>query len=102
MRGVVGDDAAALVSAAYRIGVVAALRSAKSEKVTGVVIAACGVRIVDPDGSAVIGEWESLADSAVNVADPEEFVTVCCPNLITLAVCRCSSVFMEIVSLRCF
>ncbi|KAK9094522.1 hypothetical protein Scep_025991 [Stephania cephalantha] len=74
-------DASVLSAAVFRVGILAALRSLKTQSVTGVMITAShnqvsdnGVKIVDPSGGMLTQEWEPFADALVNAVDAEELV----------------------------
>ncbi|KAL8141803.1 hypothetical protein V2J09_014835 [Rumex salicifolius] len=76
-------DAALLESTVYRVAVLAALRSIKTQSVIGLMITAShnqvsdnGVKIADPSGEMLIQQWEPLADSLANASDPTHFVTL--------------------------
>uniref|UniRef100_A0A803L5U1 Phosphoacetylglucosamine mutase n=1 Tax=Chenopodium quinoa TaxID=63459 RepID=A0A803L5U1_CHEQI len=81
-------DATLLRSTLYRVGILAALRSLKTQSLIGLMITAShnkvsdnGVKIADPNGGMLSQNWEPFADSLANAADPlqllqliEEFV----------------------------
>ncbi|EOY13257.1 Phosphoglucosamine mutase-related isoform 2 [Theobroma cacao] len=75
-------DASILKSAVYRVGILAALRSLKTQSVVGVMITAShnkvtdnGVKIVDPSGGMLSQEWEPFADQLVNAQTPETLLS---------------------------
>ena len=68
--------ASTLPQVCYRVGVVAALRSAQVSQYTGVMITAShnpvednGVKLVDSDGEMLAGPWEAIAEEFVNSVD---------------------------------
>ncbi|KAL2901561.1 Phosphoacetylglucosamine mutase [Bienertia sinuspersici] len=70
-------DATLLKSTVYRIGILAALRSLKTQSVIGLMITAShnkvsdnGVKIADPNGGMLSQHWEPFADSLANASDP--------------------------------
>lgn len=81
-------DVTLLRSTMYRVGILAALRSLKTQSLIGLMITAShnkvsdnGVKIADPNGGMLSQNWEPFADSLANAADPlqllqliEEFV----------------------------
>ncbi|KAK6229320.1 hypothetical protein SCA6_018271 [Theobroma cacao] len=76
-------DASILKSAVYRVGILAALRSLKTQSVVGVMITAShnkvtdnGVKIVDPSGGMLSQEWEPFADQLVNAQTPETLLSI--------------------------
>ncbi|XWS10913.1 hypothetical protein CRYUN_Cryun38cG0039200 [Craigia yunnanensis] len=71
-------DASILKSTVYRVGILAALRSIKTQSVVGLMITAShnkvtdnGVKIVDPSGGMFSQEWEPFADQLANAQTPE-------------------------------
>ena len=76
-------DASILKSTVYRVGILAALRSLKTQSVVGLVITAShnkvtdnGVKIVDPTGGMLSQEWEPFADQLANAQTPETLLSV--------------------------
>uniref|UniRef100_A0A803LU76 Phosphoacetylglucosamine mutase n=1 Tax=Chenopodium quinoa TaxID=63459 RepID=A0A803LU76_CHEQI len=81
-------DATLLRSTMYRVGILAGLRSLKTQSLIGLMITAShnkvsdnGVKIADPNGGMLSQNWEPFADYIANAADPlqllqliEEFV----------------------------
>ncbi|XP_076900589.1 phosphoacetylglucosamine mutase-like [Bidens hawaiensis] len=75
-------DASILQSTVLRIGILAALRSLKTDgAVIGLMITAShnkvsdnGVKIADPSGGMLTQDWEPFADSIVNAPDPESLL----------------------------
>ncbi|XP_076935167.1 phosphoacetylglucosamine mutase-like [Bidens hawaiensis] len=75
-------DASILQSTVFRIGILAALRSLKTDgAVIGLMITAShnkvsdnGVKIADPSGGMLTQDWEPFADSIANAPDPESLV----------------------------
>lgn len=74
-------DASIMQSTMYRIGILAALRSIKTQSVIGLMITAShnqvddnGVKIADPDGGMMTQDWEPFADLIANVPDSESLV----------------------------
>ncbi|XP_068667447.1 phosphoacetylglucosamine mutase isoform X2 [Aristolochia californica] len=74
-------DASILTSTVFRAGILAALRSAKTRSVTGLMITAShnqvsdnGVKIADPSGGMMTQEWEPFADAIANASDPDELL----------------------------
>ncbi|XP_074317816.1 phosphoacetylglucosamine mutase [Silene latifolia] len=75
------EDATILKSTVYRIGILAALRSIKTQSVIGLMITAShnrvsdnGVKIADPNGGMLSQFWEPFADSIANASDPHQLV----------------------------
>lgn len=67
----------------YRVGILAALRSLKTQSVIGLMITAShnkvsdnGVKIADPNGGMLSQQWEPFADSLANASDPLQLVQV--------------------------
>ncbi|GAB2273711.1 hypothetical protein Dimus_008492 [Dionaea muscipula] len=74
-------DASLLESTAYRVGILAALRSLKTQSVIGVMITAShnkvsdnGVKIADPSGGMMTQHWEPFADVLANASDSSELL----------------------------
>ncbi|KAL3698975.1 hypothetical protein R1sor_016997 [Riccia sorocarpa] len=74
-------DGSLLHSTVFRTGVLAALRSLKTEKVIGLVITAShnqeadnGIKVADPDGGMLTMDWEVYADIIANAGDANLFV----------------------------
>ncbi|KAM7461788.1 hypothetical protein LguiA_029909 [Lonicera macranthoides] len=74
-------DASILQSTVFRVGILAALRSLKTQGVTGLMITAShnevsdnGVKIADPSGGMLTQEWEPFANSLANAPDPQHLV----------------------------
>ncbi|KAI8539430.1 hypothetical protein RHMOL_Rhmol09G0182700 [Rhododendron molle] len=67
-------DASILQSTVFRVGILAALRSLKTQSVIGLMITAShnkvsdnGVKIADPSGGMLTQAWEPFADALANV-----------------------------------
>ena len=67
----------------YRVGILAALRSLKTQSVIGLMITAShnkvsdnGVKIADPNGGMMSQSWEPFADALANAPDPSQLVAV--------------------------
>ncbi|OMO92470.1 hypothetical protein COLO4_17563 [Corchorus olitorius] len=76
-------DASILKSTVYRVGILAALRSLKTQSVVGLMITAShnkvtdnGVKIVDPSGGMLSQEWEPFADQLANAPTPEALLSI--------------------------
>ncbi|XVF78805.1 hypothetical protein PTKIN_Ptkin14bG0166400 [Pterospermum kingtungense] len=76
-------DASILQSTVYRVGILAALRSLKTQSVVGVMITAShnkvtdnGVKIVDPSGGMLSQEWEPVADQLANAQTPQTLLSL--------------------------
>ncbi|GAB4834677.1 hypothetical protein Ancab_032940 [Ancistrocladus abbreviatus] len=74
-------DASLLESTVYRVAILAALRSLKTQSVIGLMITAShnkvsdnGVKIADPNGGMMTQHWEPFADALANASDPHEFL----------------------------
>ncbi|XP_059656738.1 phosphoacetylglucosamine mutase-like [Cornus florida] len=74
-------DASILQSTVFRVGILAALRSLKTQSVIGVMITAShnqvsdnGVKIADPSGGMLTMEWEPYCDALANAPDSQHFV----------------------------
>lgn len=77
------SDASLLQSTVYRVGILAALRSLKTQSVIGVMITAShnqvsdnGVKIADPNGGMLSQHWEPFADALANAPSPHELFKV--------------------------
>lgn len=77
------SDASILESTVYRIGILAALRSLKTQSVIGLMITAShnqvsdnGVKIADPTGEMLSQDWEPFADSLANAPDAKQLLQV--------------------------
>ncbi|WJX60549.1 phosphoacetylglucosamine mutase [Trifolium repens] len=75
------EDASILSSTVYRVGIVAALRSLKTQSVIGVMITAShnkvsdnGVKIADPNGGMLSQHWEPFADELANAPSPQQLL----------------------------
>ncbi|CAJ2645949.1 phosphoacetylglucosamine mutase-like [Trifolium pratense] len=75
------EDASILSSTVYRVGILAALRSLKTQSVIGVMITAShnkvsdnGVKIADPSGGMLSQDWEPFADELANAASPQQLL----------------------------
>ncbi|XP_044502095.1 phosphoacetylglucosamine mutase isoform X2 [Mangifera indica] len=76
-------DASILQSTVHRVGILAALRSLKTQSVIGLMITAShnkvtdnGVKIADPSGGMLSQDWEPFADQLANAPDPETLVSL--------------------------
>uniref|UniRef100_A0A2N9I0H4 Alpha-D-phosphohexomutase alpha/beta/alpha domain-containing protein n=1 Tax=Fagus sylvatica TaxID=28930 RepID=A0A2N9I0H4_FAGSY len=77
-------DAGLLQSTLYRMGILAALRSLKTNSsVIGLMITAShnkdsdnGVKIADPSGGMLSQDWEPFADSLANAPSPQQLLHV--------------------------
>ncbi|KAK8706264.1 hypothetical protein V6N13_049837 [Hibiscus sabdariffa] len=76
-------DASILRSTVHRVGMLAALRSLKTQSVVGLMITAShnkvtdnGVKIVDPSGGMLSQEWEPFADQLANAQTPEALLSL--------------------------
>ena len=76
-------DASILESTVFRVGILAALRSLKTQSLTGLMITAShnkvndnGVKIADPSGGMLTQEWEPFADAIANSPTPQHLVQV--------------------------
>ncbi|KAK2971725.1 hypothetical protein RJ640_004019 [Escallonia rubra] len=74
-------DASILQSTVFRVGILAALRSLKTQSVIGLMITAShnkvsdnGVKVADPSGGMLTQEWEPFADSLANAPDPHHLL----------------------------
>ncbi|KAI9089292.1 hypothetical protein K1719_029571 [Acacia pycnantha] len=74
-------DASLLSSTVYRMGILAALRSLKTQAVIGLMITAShnkisdnGVKIADPNGGMLSQHWEPFADALANAPSPQDLV----------------------------
>ncbi|AES94391.1 putative phosphoacetylglucosamine mutase [Medicago truncatula] len=75
------EDASILSSTVYRVGILAALRSLKTQSVIGVMITAShnkfsdnGVKIADPNGGMLSQHWEPFADKLANAPSPQQLL----------------------------
>ncbi|XP_058778137.1 phosphoacetylglucosamine mutase [Vicia villosa] len=75
------EDASILSSTVYRVGILAALRSLKTQSVIGVMITAShnkvsdnGVKIADPNGGMLSQHWEPFADAIANASSPQQLL----------------------------
>lgn len=76
-------DASLLESTVYRVGILAALRSLKTQSVIGLMITAShnkvsdnGVKIADPSGGMLSQHWEPFADALATASDPLQFLAL--------------------------
>ncbi|KAJ0051368.1 hypothetical protein Pint_01157 [Pistacia integerrima] len=76
-------DASILQSTVHRLGILAALRSLKTQSVIGLMVTAShnkvtdnGVKIADPSGGMLSQDWEPFADHIANAPDPETLVSL--------------------------
>lgn len=76
-------DASILQSTVYRVGILAALRSLKTQSVIGLMITAShnkvtdnGVKIADPSGGMLSQDWEPFSDQLANAPDPQSLVSL--------------------------
>uniref|UniRef100_A0A5B7A8T5 Phosphoacetylglucosamine mutase n=1 Tax=Davidia involucrata TaxID=16924 RepID=A0A5B7A8T5_DAVIN len=74
-------DASILQSTVFRVGILAALRSLKTQSLIGLMITAShnkisdnGVKIADPSGGMLTQDWEPFADALANAADSQHLV----------------------------
>ncbi|XP_043715608.1 phosphoacetylglucosamine mutase isoform X1 [Telopea speciosissima] len=74
-------DASILSSTVFRVGILAALRSLKTQSFIGLMITAShnqvsdnGVKVADPSGGMLTQEWEPFADAMANAVDAEDLV----------------------------
>ncbi|CAN1155917.1 Phosphoacetylglucosamine mutase [Linum perenne] len=74
-------DASILHSTVFRVGILAALRSLKTQSVIGLMITAShnqvsdnGIKIADPSGGMLTQEWEPFADSIANAPTPQDLL----------------------------
>ncbi|XP_061343930.1 phosphoacetylglucosamine mutase [Gastrolobium bilobum] len=74
-------DASILASTVYRVGILAALRSLKTQSVIGIMITAShnkvsdnGVKIADPNGGMLSQHWEPFADALANAPSPQQLI----------------------------
>ncbi|XP_065878105.1 phosphoacetylglucosamine mutase [Euphorbia lathyris] len=75
------EDASILQSTVFRVGILAALRSLKTQSVIGLMITAShnkatdnGVKVADPSGGMLTQDWEPFADAIANAASPQDLV----------------------------
>lgn len=76
-------DASVLQSTVFRVGILAALRSLKTQSVIGLMITAShnkvsdnGVKVADPSGGMLTQEWEPFADAIANAPTPHHLLQV--------------------------
>ena len=76
-------NASILESTVFRVGILAALRSLKTQSVIGLIITAShnkesdnGVKIADPSGGMLTQDWEPFADSVANATTPQHLLQV--------------------------
>lgn len=74
-------DASILQSTVFRVGILAALRSLKTQSVIGLMITAShnkvsdnGIKIADPSGGMLTQEWEPFADALANASSPQDLL----------------------------
>ncbi|KAI4315164.1 hypothetical protein L6164_028005 [Bauhinia variegata] len=74
-------DASLLHSTVYRVGILAALRSLKTQSMIGMMTTAShnkisdnGVKIADPSGGMLSQQWEPFADALANAPSPQDLV----------------------------
>ncbi|KAM7258611.1 hypothetical protein ACFE04_014352 [Oxalis oulophora] len=74
-------DASILESTVYRVGILSALRSLKTQSLIGLMITAShnkvsdnGVKIADPTGGMLTQDWEPFADRIANARDPQHLL----------------------------
>ncbi|CAK7356207.1 unnamed protein product [Dovyalis caffra] len=74
-------DASILESTAFRVGILSALRSLKTQSLIGLMITAShnevsdnGVKIADPSGGLLSQEWEPFADAIANAPTPQHLI----------------------------
>ncbi|EEF33592.1 phosphoacetylglucosamine mutase [Ricinus communis] len=74
-------DASILESTVFRVGILAALRSLKTQSVIGLMVTAShnkasdnGVKIADPSGGMLTQDWEPFADSVANAPTPQHLL----------------------------
>ncbi|CAN1846772.1 Phosphoacetylglucosamine mutase, partial [Linum perenne] len=74
-------DASILHSTVFRVGILAALRSLKTQSVFGLMITAShnqvsdnGIKIADPSGGMLTQKWEPFADSIANAPTPQDLL----------------------------
>ncbi|KAJ4959399.1 hypothetical protein NE237_026510 [Protea cynaroides] len=74
-------DASILSSTVFRVGILSALRSLKTQSVIGLMITAShnqvsdnGVKVADPSGGMLTQEWEPFADALANAVDAEDLI----------------------------
>ncbi|WCJ20700.1 Phosphoacetylglucosamine mutase [Euphorbia peplus] len=75
------EDASLLQSTVFRVGILSALRSLKTQSLIGLMITAShnkvtdnGVKIADPSGGMLTQDWEPFADAIANAASPQDLV----------------------------
>ncbi|KAL5791474.1 hypothetical protein ACOSP7_000068 [Xanthoceras sorbifolium] len=76
-------DALILQSTVFRVGILAALRSLKTQSVIGLMITAShnkvsdnGIKIADPCGGMLSQDWEPFADELANAPDPQTLLSL--------------------------
>ncbi|PSS11611.1 Phosphoacetylglucosamine mutase [Actinidia chinensis var. chinensis] len=74
-------DASVLQSTVFRLGILAALRSLKTQSVIGLMITAShnkisdnGVKIADPSGGMLSQDWEPFADALADAPDSQHLL----------------------------
>ncbi|CAI0401614.1 unnamed protein product [Linum tenue] len=74
-------DASILQSTVFRVGILAALRSLRTQSVIGLMITAShnqvsdnGIKVGDPSGGMLTQDWEPFADSIANAPTPQELL----------------------------
>lgn len=74
-------DASVLQSTVFRVGILAALRSLKTQSVIGLMITAShnqvndnGVKIADPSGGMLTQDWEPFADDLAHAPNPQHLL----------------------------
>ncbi|KAJ8755210.1 hypothetical protein K2173_019008 [Erythroxylum novogranatense] len=74
-------DASVLQSTVYRVGILAALRSLKTQSAIGLMITAShnqvshnGIKVADPSGGMLTQDWEPFADAIANASTPQDLV----------------------------
>lgn len=104
-------DAALLESTVYRVGILAALRSLKTEgSVIGMMLTAShnrvsdnGVKIADPSGEMLSQGWEPFADALANAPTSQHLLQVFLfPTLSSLCICIYVNVLMYVCSANLF
>lgn len=72
-----------LPSTVFRCGILMALRSLQTKKITGICITAShnpapdnGVKLVEPSGEMLLQEYEPLADQMANAESPEKLLSI--------------------------
>lgn len=74
-------DASILQSTVFRVGILAALRSLKTQSVIGLMITAShnkasdnGIKVADPSGGMLTQDWEPFADAIANATTPQHLL----------------------------